>query len=58
MAKQLKRFIVRKYIMAESAKDALKLEHKIAPDDVWVDEEWTKQNLNLQGKVIRGFESK
>ena len=37
-----KRFIVRKYIMAQSAADAIKKE-KIAPVlDVWVDDDWKK----------------
>lgn len=39
-----KRFIVRKYIMAKSAHEALKKERTIRPDDVWVDEEWAKNN--------------
>ena len=39
-----KRFIVRKYIMATSAQQAIKKERRVRPDDVWVDEEWAKQN--------------
>jgi hypothetical protein len=39
-----KRFIVRKYIMAQSAADAIKKE-KIAPVfDVWVDDDYKKDN--------------
>ena len=39
-----KRFIVKKYIMATSAQQAIKRERRVKPDDVWVDEEWAKQN--------------
>jgi len=50
--KQLKLFIVRKYIMAESAHDALKRERRHRPDDIWVDEEWKKENRNnLQSAI-------
>lgn len=39
-----KRFIVRKYIMAQSAADAIKKD-KLAPVfDVWVDEDFKKDN--------------
>lgn len=41
---QLKRYIVRKYIMAKSAKEAMKKERQHMPDDIWVDEEWKKEN--------------
>ncbi len=37
-----KRFVVRKYIMATSAREALKLERNAAADDVWIDEDWKK----------------
>ena len=44
-----KRFIVRKYIMANSALDAIKLD-KISPvDDVWIDEDWKKEYKNNMG---------
>lgn len=39
-----KRFIVRKYIMAKSAMDAIKKEKKHSVDDCWIDEEWMKNN--------------
>lgn len=39
-----KRFIVRKYIMAQSAADAIKKD-KLAPVfDVWVDDDFKKDN--------------
>ena len=31
--------------MAEDASHAIKLEKKMRPDDIWIDEEWKKQNL-------------
>lgn len=47
-----KLFIVRKYVMAESAQDALRKEKNIKPDDVWIDEEWKKMN---EGKLKTPF---
>ncbi len=49
-----KRYIVRKYIHAKSAKEAIKLEKSFEPDDVFVDEkEWDK--LETQSKPVAGF---
>lgn len=42
--KNEKRFIVKKYIMATSAQQAIKIERRVRPDDVWVDEDWKKEN--------------
>ncbi len=39
-----KMFIVKKYIMASSAHEALKKERKVRPDDIWVDEDFRKEN--------------
>lgn len=50
----LKRFIVRKYIMAKSAKEAIKKDKTTMPDDVWVDDEWKKENPNQLVSAI-GF---
>ena len=36
----MKQYIVRKYIMAKSAKEAIKLDNKSEVDDCWVDEDW------------------
>lgn len=47
-----KRFIIKKYVMAKSAHDALKKERRIRPDDVWVDEDWKKENPNQLASVI------
>lgn len=57
MAKQnQKLFIVRKYIMATSDKEAIKKD-KISPvDDVWIDENW-KDNKNRQLSSAIGFDN-
>lgn len=49
---QEKRFIIKKYVMAISAKDAIKKEYKVIPDDVWVDEDWKKENPNQLQSAI------
>lgn len=49
-----KRFIVRKYVMARSVQEALKIEKKTLPDDVWVDEKWKEENPNILVSAI-GF---
>ena len=41
-SKQL--YIVRKYIWAKSASEAIKLDKKIPVQDVWVDDEWKKNS--------------
>ncbi len=48
-----KLFVIRKYIFAKSAADAIKLERRTPPDDVYVDDEWKKQQ-DLQKEPI-GF---
>lgn len=40
-----KLFIIRKYVMANNAKQALSLEKNIKADDCWVDDEWKKNNM-------------
>jgi hypothetical protein len=45
----LKRFIVRKYIYAKSAQEAIKKEKTEPVDDVWVDEQWKQ----LQDDVMK-----
>lgn len=49
-----KRFIVRKYIMAKSAREALKKELTIRADEVWIDPDWIKDN-EIIGQQIQGF---
>lgn len=34
-----KRYVIRKYVMAKSVKEALKLEKTKEPDEVWVDKD-------------------
>jgi hypothetical protein len=41
-----KLFVVKKYIMARSAKHAIKKDKTHPVDDVWVDEEWRSKNLS------------
>ena len=46
-------FIVRKYVKARSAAEALRKESGVAADDCWVDDEWRKANLDSsEGKVM------
>ena len=52
-----KRFIVRKYVMASSGIEALKLERKQKADECWIDEEWLKSNT-VQGETNMGFVTK
>ena len=49
-----KRFIVRKYIMAENAKQALRLDLVTVAHECWIDEEWKKNNPEFEGTPI-GF---
>jgi len=49
-----KLFVVRKYIMASSAHEALKKERRLRPDDVWVDEDWKKEHKEQLASCI-GF---
>lgn len=38
--------------MAKSAEEALKKERKMIPDDVWIDEDWKKDNpKNLESAI-------
>ncbi len=46
-----KRFIVRKYVMAESAKDAIALDKKAPVDEVYVDADWLTEHT----KSTMGF---
>ena len=44
MAKD-KLFVVRQYVKAKNAKEAIRKAKSQPIDDVWVDEEWKKNNL-------------
>jgi hypothetical protein len=43
MKNKNKVYIIRKYILAKSAKHAIKLDRKHEVDDVWVDEDRTSE---------------
>lgn len=43
-----KMFVVKKYVMARSARDAIKMEGKVSPDDVYVSDDWA----NGKGKEL------
>lgn len=49
-----KLFIVRKYVMAVDAQQAIKLAKDLKPDDVYVSDEW-KQGKNAQLASAIGF---
>lgn len=49
-----KLFVIKKYVMALSARDALRKESKIPVDDVWIDEDWKKGQSNQLASAI-GF---
>jgi len=49
-----KRFIVRKFIMASSASDAIKKDKKCSVDEVFIDSEWL---LEHDKKDSMGFEN-
>ena len=47
---QKKRFIVRKYIMADSALEALKIEKNHEADDCFIDDEWIKAHPEITSR--------
>ena len=47
---QNKLFVVRKYVWALNAKDAICKELNQSPDDVWIDDEW-KKNPPSNGQI-------
>lgn len=50
--KNEKRFIVRKYIMAKNASEALKKERRYRPDDVYIDDDWKREhNQDLSSAI-------
>jgi len=44
-----KRYVVRKYIFAKSAIDAIKKDKDFPVDDVWVDEKWDEKIQVIEG---------
>lgn len=53
--KNQKLFLVRKFIMASSAKDAIRKDKDTPVDEVWVDEDWKKGNATPLASAI-GFQ--
>lgn len=49
-----KLFVVRKYVRARDVAEAVRLEKKQKPDDVWIDDEWKKGRANELASAI-GF---
>lgn len=47
MKKIQKLFVIKKYVLAENAMEALKKEKKLAPDDCWVDEDWRRKQEDI-----------
>ena len=54
---RLKQYIVRKYVMAKTASDAIRNERHYKADEVWIDEEWLKNNVESNTKKV-GFNGK
>ena len=52
-----KLFIVRKYVTASSAAEALRIEKRVAADDIWLDDDWKKSQPNA-GANVMGFSPK
>lgn len=50
-----KRYILRKYVMAKSATEAIKLDRKKQVDDCWVDEKWL-DTVTSSIQEIKGFQ--
>lgn len=50
----LKRFIVRKYVMARSASSALRIEGRFSADECWLDEKWM-DSMVQDRKPVHGF---
>ena len=52
---KLKLYVIRKYVMVSSAIEALKKEKRKRADDCWVDEDWKKNNDNINKTLSMGF---
>jgi hypothetical protein len=46
-----KMFILRKYVRAKSASDAIRKDKQTPVDDVWVDDDWKKQQNALENAI-------
>ena len=47
----LKLFVVRKYVWATNAKQAIVKEKKIKVDDIWVDDDWKRNSNQLKDAI-------
>lgn len=52
--KNQKCFIIRKYVMASCAQEALRKDSKTKPDEVWIDPDWIKDR-DIESAPIKGF---
>jgi len=49
-----RQFIIRKKVLATSVSEALRLDKKTPPDDIFIDEEWLKNQSREKSPAI-GF---
>lgn len=52
MDRKIKQYVIKKYVRAYSAKDALRKEKDVEVDDCWLDEKWHDED------IINGFDRK
>ncbi len=55
MKKPKQLFVIRKYVMASDINEALRLDAKTRPQEVWVDEDWRKNHAEDAGGKM-GFD--
>lgn len=51
------RYIIKKYVMAKSALGAIRLDKKTPVHDCWIDEDYKKQNQQLESCIGYSAES-
>lgn len=49
--KSKKLFVVKKYVWANSASHAIRLEKHAKPDDVWIDDQWKQAQVNTKDAI-------
>lgn len=54
--KPKKQYIIRKYIVASSAQEAIRKDRSTPVEDVWIDEDWKKSNFPTTQPI--GFSAK
>lgn len=56
MSKPLKKlFIIKKFVMASSIAEAMRLDRKTKPQEVWIDDDWKKNNPEIMSDTGMGF---